>query len=253
VRRIVRDLRPGALDDLGLASALNALVNAFAQQTGIEVDRRLDVDTPPLTPAQGLLLYRMAQEALTNVARHADARHAQVALDRGGGRLRLTVPDDGRDREPGSARRRYPGHARARPAGRGDGDRRACGRRRDRGVLRASGRRLVTTPLKPRLVIADDHAIVRRGLTALYAEAGHARPRRADAVRDPPRPDRVGGLAEPVLPTGAHDADLPGGHARPASWGLGFSGAYPAVAFMTGLGARTLDSAWTSCARRPAP
>ena len=103
VRRIVRDLRPEALDDLGLASALSALVNSFAQQTGVQVERRLDVNGAALSAAEELVLYRIAQEALTNVARHADAQHAEVALERVDGHLRLTVRDDGRgfEEDPG--------------------------------------------------------------------------------------------------------------------------------------------------------
>ena len=96
VRRIVRDLRPEALDDLGLSSALHALVSAFAQQTGIDVERRLEVEAPELSAAEELVLYRIAQEALTNVARHAEAQHTKVALDRIDGHLRLSVRDDGR-------------------------------------------------------------------------------------------------------------------------------------------------------------
>jgi two-component system, NarL family, sensor histidine kinase UhpB len=73
VRRIARDLRPDTLVELGLPSALNALATRFTRQTGVVVDRRLDPDLPALHEDVEVVLYRVAQEALTNVARHADA------------------------------------------------------------------------------------------------------------------------------------------------------------------------------------
>ena len=96
VRRIVRDLRPEALDDLGLTTALAALGRSFEQQSGVGLEPRLPADLPPLSPEQELVVYRIAQEALTNVARHADADRAEVALESEDGELRLTIRDDGR-------------------------------------------------------------------------------------------------------------------------------------------------------------
>ena len=96
VRRIARDLRPDTLVELGLPSALNALATRFTRQSGVTVDRRLDPDLPALDEDVEVVLYRVAQEALTNVARHADARHVTLALGRGDGAVTLTVDDDGR-------------------------------------------------------------------------------------------------------------------------------------------------------------
>lgn len=96
VRRIVRDLRPEALDDLGLVSALAALTTGFEQHTGIRPERRLPGELRGLTPEQELVLYRVAQEALTNVARHADADLVELLVEEGAGAVGLTVRDDGR-------------------------------------------------------------------------------------------------------------------------------------------------------------
>ncbi|MEM6373595.1 MAG: cache domain-containing protein [Pseudomonadota bacterium] len=80
VRRISRDLRPGALDDLGLGPALKALVEEFGHRTGIETDFHTVVFRNRLDPEAKIALYRIAQEALTNIERHADASHVTVDL-----------------------------------------------------------------------------------------------------------------------------------------------------------------------------
>ena len=96
VRRIASRLRPEALEDLGLQSALSALATTFTQQTGIPVHRRLE-GALSLSAEQELALYRIAQEALTNVARHAGARRVDLELgSRPEGVVRLVVRDDGR-------------------------------------------------------------------------------------------------------------------------------------------------------------
>ena len=95
VGRIVADLRPEALDDLGLASALAALASSFERRTGIRVERRVASDLPSLSSEQDLVLYRVAQEALTNVARHADAHHAELLVEHRDGHVRMVVRDDG--------------------------------------------------------------------------------------------------------------------------------------------------------------
>jgi two-component system sensor histidine kinase UhpB len=101
VRRIARQLRPEALEDLGLQSALAALATAFGEQAGIRVERRLEASIP-LSQEQELVVYRVAQEALTNIARHADATRVELSLDRGGGNAVLAVRDDGRGLSPGA-------------------------------------------------------------------------------------------------------------------------------------------------------
>jgi two-component system sensor histidine kinase UhpB len=92
VREIARGLRPGALEELGLRSALTTLANSF---TGLRVRHSLAPDLPVLSPDQDLAVYRVAQESLTNVARHARARTAQVELEEEDGAVVLRVSDDG--------------------------------------------------------------------------------------------------------------------------------------------------------------
>lgn len=96
VRRLVRRLRPGVLDDLGLISALTSLTTEFATHAGLRVVRRFDSDLPPLDQQAELVLYRVAQEALTNAARHADAGQVELSLCRADGAVVLSVTDDGR-------------------------------------------------------------------------------------------------------------------------------------------------------------
>ena len=95
VRRIVRQLRPEALEDLGLRSALAALATAFGEQASVRVDRRLEPG-PPLSEEHELVVYRIAQEALTNVARHANATEVELRFQHTDGRVILTVRDNGR-------------------------------------------------------------------------------------------------------------------------------------------------------------
>ena len=95
VRRIARMLRPEALDDLGLPSALRVLGERVAEHSELDVDVRVQPGLPTFNGDAELVLYRVAQEALTNVARHAGARRAQVRLELAGGRPLLEVDDDG--------------------------------------------------------------------------------------------------------------------------------------------------------------
>jgi two-component system sensor histidine kinase UhpB len=100
VRRISRELRPEALDDLGLASALVALTERFAQGGGLTVRHQLDRELPPLSEEAELVIYRVAQEALTNVVRHSGTGQAELSLTHVNGRLVLRVVDDGRGFDP---------------------------------------------------------------------------------------------------------------------------------------------------------
>jgi two-component system sensor histidine kinase UhpB len=95
VRRIVRELRPEALDDLGLVSALTVLATGFSRRTGVQVDLDLDRGIPSLGSEAELVFYRVAQESLTNVARHSRAERASVELTRVERGARLTVRDQG--------------------------------------------------------------------------------------------------------------------------------------------------------------
>ncbi|MFE9677007.1 HAMP domain-containing sensor histidine kinase [Streptomyces sp. NPDC006259] len=96
VRRLARRLRPGVLEDLGLVSALTALTNDFATHTGLKITRHFAADLPPLDPQTELVLYRVAQEGLTNVARHAEAERIELRLRRTDGAVVLGISDDGR-------------------------------------------------------------------------------------------------------------------------------------------------------------
>lgn len=96
VKRIALDLRPGALDRLGLDAALRQEAKRFHERTGIACDADvpgLDVELPVEVATA---LYRICQEALTNVVRHAGARHVSLSLEVGGDRATLRVADDGR-------------------------------------------------------------------------------------------------------------------------------------------------------------
>ena len=95
VRRIATDLRPLMLDDLGLSSAVEWLANGWAQRMGITVSLDLGEQDPPVGDAVSIALYRMVQEALTNVARHAQANRVTIRMRQDGNELVLTVQDDG--------------------------------------------------------------------------------------------------------------------------------------------------------------
>ncbi len=95
VREIVRRLRPEALDDLGLVSAIVALTECFGGQTETVVTRRIDRELPALSADAELVVYRVAQESLTNVARHAEASEVTLALGPSGDDVVLEVRDDG--------------------------------------------------------------------------------------------------------------------------------------------------------------
>jgi two-component system sensor histidine kinase UhpB len=96
IRRIVRKLRPEALDDLGLVNALIALTSRIARQTNVRLERQLGEDLPSLSTEQELVVYRVAQESLFNVVRHSEATTARIALEGGEGVVVLNVSDDGR-------------------------------------------------------------------------------------------------------------------------------------------------------------
>lgn len=95
VRRIATDLRPLMLDDLGLNAAIEWLANGWARRMGIAVQLRLGKTDPALGEAASIALYRMVQEALTNVARHARATEVQIEIRCHAGELVLTVQDNG--------------------------------------------------------------------------------------------------------------------------------------------------------------
>ncbi|MDT0441380.1 sensor histidine kinase [Streptomyces johnsoniae] len=96
VRRLARRLRPGVLEDLGLAAALTSLATDFATHTGMKVSRGIQSGLPPLEREAEVVIYRVAQEGLTNIARHAEADRAELAIHRTGSSVVLRIDDDGR-------------------------------------------------------------------------------------------------------------------------------------------------------------
>ena len=95
VRRIARELRPEALDDLGLVNALIALCSRIGAQGGPRVRRQLQPELPPISPDVELVIYRVAQESLTNALRHARAQVATLSLEADDEGVTLRVGDDG--------------------------------------------------------------------------------------------------------------------------------------------------------------
>ncbi len=95
VRQISQLLRPTILDDFGLDAALRALTETFTQRTGIAVHYQSDVGDRRLRDEAETHLYRIAQEALTNVARHAKATAVELELKRRGDEVRLIIGDNG--------------------------------------------------------------------------------------------------------------------------------------------------------------
>jgi len=95
VRRIARELSPEALDDLGLIDALISLCLRMERQGAVRVLRELKGGLPPLSAEAELVIYRVAQEALTNAFRHAQASQVRVALRREHDDVVLSVADDG--------------------------------------------------------------------------------------------------------------------------------------------------------------
>lgn len=104
VKRISQDLRPGVLDHLGLSAAVEWQAEEFEKRTGIPCEVTLDPVEIALDEGRATALFRILQEALTNVARHADARSVDVLLRKDGAGIVLRVRDDGRGMDqPGAA------------------------------------------------------------------------------------------------------------------------------------------------------
>lgn len=100
VRRLALELRPPALDDLGLSAALADLAQRFLAQTRIKIDYQVRGSRTRLPADVELVLYRVAQEALTNVAKHARATKVSMDLDRSAGDVSLSIRDDGLGFDP---------------------------------------------------------------------------------------------------------------------------------------------------------
>lgn len=100
LRAIITELRPAALDELGLRVAIEALLDRHREQSGFQIDSELTLSGSSAGEARldgdlETTVYRMVQEALTNVAKHARAEHVRVAVNAAEGELRIEVQDDG--------------------------------------------------------------------------------------------------------------------------------------------------------------
>jgi signal transduction histidine kinase len=104
VRRLAVELRPKALDDFGLVPALERLTQTFAEQTGISVDLETALPDERLPSDVETALYRIVQESLTNVVKHARAQSVSILLRRRGGAIAVVIEDDGRGFDPAGVR-----------------------------------------------------------------------------------------------------------------------------------------------------
>jgi len=102
VRRLAVELRPKVLDDFGLVPALERLTQGFAEHTGIAVDLEAGAIIDRLPPEVETAIYRIVQEALTNVVKHSHAQRVSVLVTRADGRIKAVIEDDGRGFDPES-------------------------------------------------------------------------------------------------------------------------------------------------------
>jgi len=100
LRTLITELRPAALDQLGLKPALESLLERAGAVEGLDVTSEIEIGPERLDPALETTIYRFAQEALTNVAKHARAEHLRVRLSRGPGTIEIEVTDDGGGFDP---------------------------------------------------------------------------------------------------------------------------------------------------------
>jgi signal transduction histidine kinase len=104
--QVIEGLRPSHLDNLGLTFAMRTHCKEFSRLTGMPCSVEVLEDFDDLDPALSIVLYRVVQEALTNVMKHAQAKQVQVSLRREDGGLRLRIRDDGVGFADGSSTRR---------------------------------------------------------------------------------------------------------------------------------------------------
>jgi signal transduction histidine kinase len=104
VRRLAVELRPSALDDFGLVPAVERLADTFREQSGLSVDLAAHLGDERLSREAETTLYRVIQEALTNVTKHADASRVSILLQRKDRAVLAVVEDDGAGFEPAETR-----------------------------------------------------------------------------------------------------------------------------------------------------
>jgi signal transduction histidine kinase len=96
VHRFARELRPSVLDDLGLIPALQSFVNAFSERTHIRIRLRIFAGVEEVDAAKRTVLYRVVQESLTNVARHAHATQVEMGIEKVADAIHMNIKDNGR-------------------------------------------------------------------------------------------------------------------------------------------------------------
>ncbi|MEX2612591.1 MAG: GAF domain-containing sensor histidine kinase, partial [Gaiellaceae bacterium] len=104
VRRLAVELRPTVLDDFGLVAAIERLSDTFREQSGLQVDLEAQLGEERLPSEVETALYRVVQEALTNVVKHAGAARVSILLSRKDGSVVAVVEDDGSGFDPGAIR-----------------------------------------------------------------------------------------------------------------------------------------------------
>ena len=157
---LARKLRPAVLDDHGLLPALHSQVRDFGDQTGSAHASAPAGRCPKLSPEQQLVIYRVTQESLSNIAQHAQAHKVDVELSFVG-RTVLRIKDDGRG---------FSGVAQRRPRPLRDARARAAGRRSAVDLVRSRPRNASGADDRMssmRILVADDHGIVRAGIRLL--------------------------------------------------------------------------------------
>jgi hypothetical protein len=170
VRRISTELRPGILDHLGLVAAVEWAAEEFQERTGIQCQVSLPETNPAIDAERATALFRIFQETLTNIARHAGATQVRIVLSLESGHFALEVRDNGRgigeDQLSGSGSLGILGmRERALLLGGEFFDRRRS-RKRHHSCASAFPAPIAAGGGRPviRVLIADDHAILRRGL-----------------------------------------------------------------------------------------
>jgi PAS domain S-box-containing protein len=105
VRGLMGELHPPLLDDYGLAAALRWYAGEFSKRSGIAATASGEEPAPRLGREKEIALFRITQEALSNVTKHAAASHVEISLEPAVGGVRLTIADDGRGFDPAGSRR----------------------------------------------------------------------------------------------------------------------------------------------------
>ena len=106
-RRVVEELRPSLLDHFGLPTALRAYVESTCAKAGLAADIRIEHTCESLSKDAAIALFRIVQEGLSNIVRHAQARRVTLLLDGDGHQCRIALSDDGRGFDPGAEQLRW--------------------------------------------------------------------------------------------------------------------------------------------------